>query len=69
MAERQWFITATSEFVKPALAVVCAWMFAAKRLGAEIPGNLISFCLYALVAALLLLQPDVGQAGCLRCLV
>ncbi|MED5358348.1 MAG: FtsW/RodA/SpoVE family cell cycle protein, partial [Pseudomonadota bacterium] len=51
-----------SEFVKPALAVVCAWMFAAKRLGAEIPGNLISFCLYALVAALLLLQPDVGQA-------
>ena len=51
-----------SEFVKPALAVVCAWMFAAKRLGAEIPGNLISFCLFALVAALLLLQPDVGQA-------
>jgi len=64
---RRWlnlsgFSLQPSEFVKPALAVVCAWMFAAKRLGAEIPGNLISFCLYALVAALLLLQPDVGQA-------
>ena len=31
-------------------------------MGAEIPGNLISFCLYVLVAGLLLLQPDVGQA-------
>lgn len=64
---RRWlnlsgFSLQPSEFVKPALAVVCAWLFAANRLGAEIPGNLISFCLYVLVAGLLLLQPDVGQA-------
>ena len=26
-----------SEFVKPALAIVCGWMFAAQRLGEEIP--------------------------------
>ncbi|PPR61759.1 MAG: putative lipid II flippase FtsW [Alphaproteobacteria bacterium MarineAlpha4_Bin2] len=50
-----------SEFVKPAVAVVCAWMFAARRLGEEIPGNLIAFLLFASVAILLLLQPDVGQ--------
>ena len=64
---RRWlnlsgFSLQPSEFVKPALAVVCAWLFAANRLGAEIPGNLISFCIYVLVAGLLLLQPDVGQA-------
>ncbi len=64
---RRWlnlsgFSLQPSEFVKPALAVVCAWLFAANRLGAEIPGNFISFCIYVLVAGLLLLQPDVGQA-------
>lgn len=51
-----------SEFVKPAVAVVCAWMFAARRLGEEIPGDLIAFLLFASVVFLLLLQPDVGQA-------
>jgi cell division protein FtsW len=64
---RRWiniagFSLQPSEFVKPALAVVCAWMFAASRLGEDIPGNRIAFLLYALVAGLLLLQPDVGQA-------
>lgn len=64
---RRWlnvagFSLQPSEFVKPALAVVCAWMFAAKRLGEDIPGNLIAFLLFGLVAGLLLLQPDVGQA-------
>ena len=51
-----------SEFVKPALAVLCAWMFAAKRLEEDIPGNTIAFFLYSIVAGMLLLQPDVGQA-------
>ena len=64
---RRWisiagFSLQPSEFVKPALAVVCAWMFAARRLGEEIPGNTIAFLLFAFVAFLLLLQPDVGQA-------
>jgi len=64
---RRWisfagFSLQPSEFVKPALAVVCAWMFAARRLGEEIPGNLIAFLLFVLVVVLLLMQPDVGQA-------
>jgi cell division protein FtsW len=64
---RRWisiagFSLQPSEFVKPGLAVVCAWMFAASRLGEDIPGNRIAFMLYVLVAGLLLLQPDVGQA-------
>ena len=50
-----------SEFVKPAFAVVAAWMFSANRLGEAIPGNLIAFLLLGLVVTLLLLQPDVGQ--------
>ncbi len=64
---RRWlniagFSLQPSEFIKPSLAVVCAWMFAARRLGEDIPGNLIAFLLFSLVAGLLLLQPDVGQA-------
>jgi len=64
---RRWisfggFSLQPSEFVKPAFAVVAAWMFSARRLGEEIPGNFIAFMLCALVVGLLLLQPDVGQA-------
>ncbi len=51
-----------SEFVKPAFAVVAAWMFSARRLGEDIPGYQISGALYLLVLGLLLAQPDVGQA-------
>jgi cell division protein FtsW len=50
-----------SEFVKPTFAVVIAWMFTEQRLGEGVPGNALSFGLYLLVAALLLLQPDVGM--------
>lgn len=51
-----------SEFIKPAFAVVAAWMFSARRLGEDIPGYQISGALYLLVLGLLLAQPDVGQA-------
>ncbi len=51
-----------SEFVKPAFAVVAAWMFSARRLGEEVPGYQISGAMYLLVLGLLLAQPDVGQA-------
>ena len=50
-----------SEFIKPAFAVVAAWMFSARRLGEDIPGYLISALLYLTVLSLLLAQPDVGQ--------
>ncbi|MFO0996502.1 MAG: putative peptidoglycan glycosyltransferase FtsW [Alphaproteobacteria bacterium] len=50
-----------SEFVKPAFAVVAAWMFSADRLKAGIPGNVISIGLYVLVVGLLVRQPDIGM--------
>ncbi|MGH6620202.1 MAG: putative lipid II flippase FtsW [Alphaproteobacteria bacterium] len=50
-----------SEFVKPAFAVTAAWMFAARRMGEDIPGNIIATALLFVVLSLLLAQPDVGQ--------
>lgn len=50
-----------SEFVKPAFAVVCAWMFAEQHTHPTFPGNLVSIGLYLFVVAFLLLQPDLGM--------
>jgi len=50
-----------SEFLKPAFVVVAAWLFAARRLDERFPGNVLATALAALVAGLLLLQPDVGM--------
>ncbi len=50
-----------SEFVKPGFAVVTAWMFTEKRLDDQFPGHAIATGLFLVVAALLLLQPDVGM--------
>ena len=50
-----------SEFLKPTLAIVAAWLFDAKRQYPEIPGNLLSMVLFAITAMLLLAQPDIGM--------
>lgn len=50
-----------SEFMKPALIVLVAWMFAEGQKGEGVPGVSIAFGLYGLAVALLLIQPDVGQ--------
>jgi len=50
-----------SEFMKPALIILAAWMFAEGRKGTGVPGVSIAFALYGLAVLLLLLQPDVGQ--------
>ncbi|ACI55866.1 cell division protein FtsW [Rhizobium leguminosarum] len=50
-----------SEFMKPAFVVVCAWLFAEHARQPEIPGNLFAIILFAIVAALLVAQPDLGQ--------
>ena len=50
-----------SEFVKPGFAVITAWLFAERRVEPRFPGYAISTALFAVVAALLLMQPDVGM--------
>jgi len=51
-----------SEFAKPAFAVVAAALFAASRLGERIPGYALAAGLYAVLAFLIIRQPDVSQA-------
>lgn len=55
------FSVQPSEFLKPSLIVVAAWLFAESRRGAPIPGHLVAFGLYLLAVALLISQPDFGQ--------
>ena len=50
-----------SEFVKPTFTVVAAWLFEGQKKYCDFPGNLLSMAFYALTAALLLLQPDLGM--------
>jgi cell division protein FtsW len=51
-----------SEFLKPCFVVLSAWLFAAEKGEQGIPGSKIAIALWLGVTALLLLQPDVGQA-------
>jgi cell division protein FtsW len=54
-----------SEFLKPAFAVVAAWLFAqqhsARAGGTIFPGNLLSIVLFLAVVGVLMLQPDFGM--------
>ncbi|TXL73558.1 cell division protein FtsW [Vineibacter terrae] len=51
-----------SEFVKPSLAVISAWLFAQKKLNPRFPGFLLSTVLFAAVLGMLLMQPDLGMS-------
>lgn len=51
-----------SEFVKPAFAVVIAWMFSEQRKREGFPGNAVAIALFVLVVGLIALQPDFGMA-------
>ena len=50
-----------SEYMKPALIILVAWMFAEGQKGQGVPGVSIAFGLYIVSIGLLLIQPDVGQ--------
>ncbi len=50
-----------SEFMKPALIVTCAWFFALSTRQRRFPGQILAILIYAAAAALLVLQPDIGQ--------
>ncbi|HEU0221768.1 MAG TPA: putative peptidoglycan glycosyltransferase FtsW [Paracoccaceae bacterium] len=58
-----FFSLQPSEFLKPVFVVFAAWLMAASFDVAGPPGKLLSFLLAALVAGLLVLQPDFGQAS------
>lgn len=51
-----------SEFIKPAVVVLCGWMFAEQQKNRAFPGNLLAIFLWGVVIMLLLLQPDLGMA-------
>jgi len=50
-----------SEFLKPCMAVVMAWIFHLRNQYVGFPGWRIAIGLYVLVVALLLIQPDLGM--------
>ena len=63
---RRWITLAglslqPSELMKPGFVVITAWLFAENTRRPEIPGNLFAIILFAIVAALLLAEPDFGQ--------
>lgn len=55
------FTVQPSEFVKPAFAVLAAWMFAERAGDDNFPGYAAASGLLFVVACLLLAQPDVGM--------
>ena len=50
-----------SEFVKPVLTVLVAWMLSESQKDPSFPGRTAALVMYALVVGLLLLQPDMGM--------
>ncbi len=50
-----------SEFVKPAFCVTAAWLFASQHKDDRFPGYMISCALFAIIAVLLMMQPDLGM--------
>ncbi|MGD9967723.1 MAG: FtsW/RodA/SpoVE family cell cycle protein [Hyphomonadaceae bacterium] len=54
-----------SEILKPALIVVWAWMLGEGMKHPGFPGRVIAVGLYAVTAATLLAQPDIGQTALL----
>ena len=50
-----------SEFLKPCLAVVCAWLMAEGKRSRRFPGLILAFILIGIVAVLLKQQPDIGM--------
>ena len=63
---RRWislggFSIQPSEFAKPALAVLVAWVFSAQQKSPEINGKFIACFLWMIFATSLVLQPDFGM--------
>ena len=50
-----------AEFLKPCLAVVCAWLIAEGKRSKHFPGLILSILIIGVVAVLLKQQPDIGM--------
>ncbi len=55
------FSVQPSEFIKPALVVITAWMLDEKTKRTDLPGNIFSLVFYSVAVILLILQPDMGM--------
>ncbi|MBI1394085.1 MAG: cell division protein FtsW [Alphaproteobacteria bacterium] len=67
---RRWvdlggFAFQPSELLKPGFVIVAAWMLSEKRRNPAFPGIAIAMALYLVATALLVIQPDYGQAALL----
>lgn len=51
-----------SEFLKPAFVILVAWLFSESAKRPDMPANALSLALLLAVIALLVVQPDFGQA-------
>lgn len=52
-----------SEFVKPAFAVLAAWLFSESMIHKNVPGKIIASLIMGAIVGGLLLQPDIGQTA------
>ena len=52
-----------SEFVKPAFAVLGAWLFSESMIHRNVPGRIIATLIMLAIVVGLLLQPDIGQTA------
>src|SRR5690554_228158 len=52
-----------SEFVKPAFAVLSAWLFSESMIRRNVPGKMLATALMLAIVVALLLQPDIGQTA------
>jgi cell division protein FtsW len=52
-----------SEFVKPAFAIIGAWLFSEYMIHRNVPGRIIATLIMLVIVAGLLLQPDIGQTA------
>jgi len=57
-----------SEFIKPTFIVVSAWLLDGSKKFEDFPGGLLSAGLFAVTAAMLLAQPDVGMTLVVSCI-
>jgi cell division protein FtsW len=65
---RRWITLAgqsiqPSEFVKPAFAVLGAWLFSESMIHRNVPGKILATLIMLVIVCGLLLQPDIGQTA------